>query len=415
MFSLSQTYRARSTVATVLALALTVGGLASIARGQEKEAQVLSKEQLEQLASPIALYPDSLLSQILMASTYPLEVVEAHRWQKANEKLEGDPLAKALQKQSWDASVKSLVNFPQVLNMMNERLSWTQQLGNAVLGQQKEVMEAVQRLRFKANEAGNLKTTTQQTVIVEKEIIRIEPAKTEVIYVPSYNPTVVYGTWPYPYYAPPPPYYPPGYVAGAAVIGFAAGVACSQAWGYSWGHCDWHGGDIDIDVNRNTNLNRNIDRERNQTRQNISKRGGEGGRGSWNHDASHRKGVGYADRKTAQRFDRGGNAQRQRSREQFRGRSGFGRSGSARSGTDRTGRSNTGRTARSNTGRSGSSRSSVGRSGSSRSGGAFGGSTSGRSSRSNASRGRSSRSSSGMRSSRGGRSGGGRSGGGRRH
>ncbi len=206
MFSLRQAHRARSTVVTVLALALTVGPLGSIAQGQQKEKQVLSNEQLEQLASPIALYPDSLLSQILMASTYPLEVVEAARWQKANEKLEGEPLAQALEKQSWDPSVKSLVNFPQVLTMMNERLSWTQQLGNAVLGQQKELMEAVQRLRVKANEAGNLKTTTQQTVIVEEKIIRIEPAKTQVIYVPTYNPVVVYGAWPYPAYPAPAPY-----------------------------------------------------------------------------------------------------------------------------------------------------------------------------------------------------------------
>ena len=125
MFSLRQACRTRSTVVIVLALALTVGALGSIAQGQEKEKKVLSNEQLEQLASPIALYPDSLLSQILMASTYPLEVVEAARWQKANEKLEGEPLAKALEKQSWDPSVKSLVNFPQVLAMMNERLSWT--------------------------------------------------------------------------------------------------------------------------------------------------------------------------------------------------------------------------------------------------------------------------------------------------
>ena len=444
MFSLRQAYRARSTVVIVLALALTVGPLGSIAQGQQKEEQVLSNEQLEQLASPIALYPDSLLSQILMAATYPLEVVEAARWQKTNEKLEGEALAKALEKQSWDPSVKSLINFPEVLTMMNERLSWILQLGNAVLGQQKELMDAVQRLRVKANKAGNLKTTTQQTVVVEKEIIKIVPAKTEVIYVPAYNPVVVYGTWAYPTYPPPPAYYPPGYVAGAAIVGFAAGVACSQAWGYSWGHCNWNSGDIDIDVKRNTEFNGNIDRERNQTRERLNNRGGEGGRGNWNHDPSHRKGVGYSDRKTAQRFDRGGDARRQQSREQFRGRTGSGRSDSARSGFDRTGRGNTGRTGgpdagrtgsgrtgtgrsdvgrtgsgrtdvgRSGSSRSGSNRSTTSRSGSSRSGGAFGGSRSGSSSRSNASRGFSSRSSSGMSRSMGSRSRGGRSGGGGR-
>jgi hypothetical protein len=403
----------RSSTATVLVLALTLCALGPVAQGQEKDEQLLSKEELEQIVSPIALHPDALLSQILMASTYPLEVVEAARWQKENEKLEGEALAKALEKQTWDASVKSLINFPDVLIMMNERLSWSQKLGNAVLSQQKDVMEAIQRLRARAKEAGNLETTEQQTVVVEKEIIVIESTKTEVIYVPTYNPVVVYGTWPYPTYAPPPPYYPPGYVAGAAVIGFAAGVACSYAWGYAWGGCNWRGGDIDIDVDKNVKFNNKNKNERNKARQNIDKRGGKGGRGSWKHDPSHRKGVGYADRKTAQRFNRGGDAQRRQAREQFRGRTGSGRSGFDRAGRGSTGRSSAGRTG---SGRSGSRRSAstAGRSGSSRTGGAFGGSRSGRSSRSHASRGHSSRSSSGRRGSFGGRSGGGRRGGGGR-
>jgi len=160
---------------------------------------------LEQILAPIALYPDSLLAQILMASTYPLEVVQADRWAKQNKDLKGDALTAALEKQPWDPSVKSLVNFPQVLAMMSEKLDWTQKLGDAFLAQQKDVMDTVQGLRKKAVDAGNLKTTKEQQVIVEKETIIIEPASTQVVYVPTYNPTVVYGAWPYPAY-PPTPY-----------------------------------------------------------------------------------------------------------------------------------------------------------------------------------------------------------------
>src|SRR5262249_49297782 len=150
---------------------------------------------------PIALYPDSLVSQILMASTYPLEVVEADRWVKANKSLQGDALTSALEAQTWDPSVKSLVNFPQVLAMMSEKLDMTQKLGDAMLAQQKDVLDAVQRLRAKAQAQGNLKTTKEQTVVVEQPatteqsmVIKIEPADPQVVYVPSYNPAVVYGT-----------------------------------------------------------------------------------------------------------------------------------------------------------------------------------------------------------------------------
>ena len=155
-------------------------------------------EELEQLVAPIALYPDSLVAQILMASTYPLEVVQAGKWAKKNKDLKGDSLTKALEKENWDPSVKSLVNFPQVLDMMNDKLDWTQKLGDAFLAQQKEVMDTVQKLRAKAEAEGNLKTTKEQKVVVEKETqtIVIESASPEVVYVPTYNPTVVYGTWP---------------------------------------------------------------------------------------------------------------------------------------------------------------------------------------------------------------------------
>ena len=183
---------------------------------------VFKPEEIEQLVAPIALYPDSLVSQILMASTYPLEVVEAARWVKANKTLKGDALTAALEKQTWDPSIKSLVNFPQVLDMMNEKLDLTQRLGDAFLAQQKDVLDAIQRLRAKAQAQGNLKTTKEQTVIVEQPaaqttvveqpaaqttVIKIEPTNPQVVYVPTYNPTVVYGAWPYPAY-PPYSYYP---------------------------------------------------------------------------------------------------------------------------------------------------------------------------------------------------------------
>src|SRR6476661_8542607 len=226
---------------------------------QAGQAPVFKQEELDQILAPIALYPDSLVAQILMASTYPLEVVQADRFAKQNASLKGEALTKALEAQSWDPSVKSLVNFPQVLTMMSEKLEWTQKLGDAFLAQQKPVMDTIQSLRAKAQAAGNLKTTKEQTVIVEEKIIKIEPASPQVIYVPTYNPTVVYGAWPYPTY-PPYSYYPPGYVATTAAFSFMAGAAVGAAWGYAWGNSNWRGGNVDVDVNRNTNINNNINR-----------------------------------------------------------------------------------------------------------------------------------------------------------
>src|SRR5688572_2310860 len=253
------------------------------------QAPVFKQEELEQIVAPIALHPDSLIAQILMASTYPLEIVQADRFAKQNASLKGDALTAALEKQDWDPSVKSLVNFPQVLTMMSDKLDWTQKLGDAFLADQKKVLDTIQGLRAKAQAAGNLKTTKEQTVIVEEKIIKIEPANPQVIYVPTYNPTVVYGAWPYPAY-PPYYYYPPGYVASSMMM-FGAGMAMGAAWGYAWGNSNWGGGDVDIDVNRNFNSNRNIDRGK--YAQNLPSRGGQAGRGQWQHNAEHRKGVSY--------------------------------------------------------------------------------------------------------------------------
>ena len=233
-----------------------------------------------------------------MASTYPLEVVQAARWAKTNSTLKGDQLTAALEKQPWDPSIKSLVNFPDVLHMMNEKLDWTQKLGDAFLAQQKQVMDTVQQLRRKAQSEGNLKDTKEQKIVVEQQtqVIKIEPTNPEVIYVPTYNPTVVYGAWPYPAY-PPYYYYPPGYVMGPAFT-FAAGVAVGAAWGYAWGNCNWNRGDVYINNSRNTNINNKIDRGK-------YTRPGQGGQGEWKHNPEHRKGASYRDQNTAQKFKPG--------------------------------------------------------------------------------------------------------------
>ena len=290
---------------------------------QTTEATVFKQEELDQLLAPIALHPDPLISQILMASTYPLEIALADRWAKQNANLKGDALTTALEKQDWDASVKSLVNFPQVLTMMSEKLDWTQKLGDAFLADQKKVLDTIQSLRAKAQAAGNLKSTKEQNVIVEEKIIKIEPASPQVVYVPSYNPTVVYGAWPYPA-SPPYYYYPPGYVA-TSMFAFGAGVAMGAAWGYAWGNTNWSGGDVDIDVDRNTNINRNINRD--QAKQKMQERGqvNQKGQGKWQHNAEHRKGVSYRDQGTAQKFNRASTNDAIKSREQFRGRAEQGR------------------------------------------------------------------------------------------
>jgi hypothetical protein len=297
---------------------------------QSESGSLFKQEELDQLVAPIALHPDALVSQILMASTYPLEVVQAERWAKQNASLKGDALTAALEKQDWDPSVKSLVNFPQVLTMMSEKLDWTQKLGDAFLEDQKRVLDTIQSLRAKAQAAGNLQTNKEQKVIVEEKIIKIEPANSQVVYVPTYNPTVVYGAWPYPAY-PPYYYYPPGYVASSMLM-FGAGVAMGAAWGYAWGNCNWRGGDVDVDVNRNTNINNNINRD--QARQNLQNRGqvNQKGQGRWQHDPQHRKGASYRDQGTAQRFNRASTNDAIKSREQFRGRAEQGRQDLGRGG-----------------------------------------------------------------------------------
>ena len=274
--------------------------------------QLLKPEQLDALVSPIALYPDTLLAEILMASTYPLEIVEADRWVDTNKNLSGDALKAAVDKQSWDDNVKSLTATPSVLDMMSSKLDWTQQLGNAVLAQQPDVMDAVQRLRAKAQANDKLVSNEQQTVSTEqqegKQFITIAPTQPDTIYVPYYDPAVAYGTWPHPAY---PPYYfgAPGYIAAGVVatgLAFGAGYAVGRwaSGSYRWGGgLNW--GNNNINVNRSIN-NANI------------------GSNNWVHNPLHRQGVRYANVNVAQKFGGGHNniAGGSQNRLDFRGRGG---------------------------------------------------------------------------------------------
>ena len=274
------------------------------------------KEEIEQLVAPIALYPDALVAQILMASTYPLEVVSAARWSKANPNVKDKALEDAMQKETWDPSVKSLTAFPSVIAMLNDKLDMTQKLGDAFLGQQKEVMAAIQELRAKADKAGNLKSSKEQTVTTEQQgsttVIKIEPADPQVVYVPTYNPTVVYGPWPYPAY-PPYYYYPPGYSAGSVFFAFTIGVVVGNAM---WGGCHWGGGNVYINHNTYNNFNKTDIKT-----------------GDWQHKPEHRKGAQYRDQASQQKYG-GGQRAGVDSREQFRGRAEQGRQDIARGDAD---------------------------------------------------------------------------------
>jgi Protein of unknown function (DUF3300) len=314
---------------------------AAAAPAPDNRTPPFKKEELEQILAPIALYQDALLAQIFMASTYPLEIVEAARWSKEHPDIKGDAVAGAVQSQTWDPSVKSLCAFPTVLANMNDKIDWTQKLGDAFLAQQKEVMQTVQVLRNKAKETGNLKSTKE--VVVKEEpapagspapqTIIIESPDPEVVYVPTYNPTVVYGTWGYPMY-PPYSYYPPAYYGGAMFWSFTAGVVVGGA---IWGNCNWGGNDVDIDINRQNNFNRN---EINANRNNVNSGNRTGNRTgntagtkqSWQHNSEHRKGVGYRDSSTQQKFNKGASQQNVAAREQYRGRAEQGRQQMSREG-----------------------------------------------------------------------------------
>ncbi len=209
-----------------------------------------TRQKLEQLAAPVALYPDSLLTNVLMAATYPLDIVQAARWRRANPRLKGVELEQALQRQSWDDSVKAMAAFPDVLRMMDEKLEWTGELGEAFLAQEADLMQAVQRLRRKAEKAGNLKSSKQQRVRYVEEYVVIEPVDPEVVYIPYYEPAV-YGAWEYVDY-PPYVWYPRRRVSND-VLWFGAAVVVGAALWASW---DWNRRRVAVDPIRFSRFNR---------------------------------------------------------------------------------------------------------------------------------------------------------------
>jgi len=300
--------------AAVLAVAAPVPAQNAPAGAAPPSAAPISQDLLDSLLAPIALYPDQLLSQVLMAATYPLEVVEAARFVKANPNLKGAALDDALKDKTWDASVLSLSAFPQILDMMNDQLDWTQRLGDAFLDDPNGVMRTVQSLRARAQQQGNLQTTQQQKVYAQEGEIIIEPAQPQYVYVPVYDPTVIYGTWWAPAYRPwfwfPPPIwgYPP-YYGGA----LAAGIFWGTAWAitannWGWCHPNWHGNSININVhNNNLWVNRPGYHDRYQNN------------GNWNHNVEHRRGVAYRDTATGNKYRPTNNAGVQ-TREGYRGR-----------------------------------------------------------------------------------------------
>jgi uncharacterized protein DUF3300 len=257
-------------------------------------APAFNQEQLDQMLAPVALYPDALLAQVLMAATYPLEVVEAARWAQQHRGLTA--LQDALQGQPWDESVKSLCAFPAVLDRMSKGLAWTQKLGDAFIDQQQQVMDTVQALRRKAQAAGNLQSTPQQTVALDNNAITILPANSQIVYVPTYNPAFVYGSWWWPTY---PPYYPSYWGPGLG-DGFFWGVGIAAGFAL-WGGFDWHRHDVHIDVNRYNEFHRaHITDDH------------------WHHDVGHRAGVPYRGPVAQQRYG-GFDRRAAQPREQFRG------------------------------------------------------------------------------------------------
>lgn len=251
--------------------------------------QAYTQAELDQMLAPIALYPDSLLSQILMAATYPLEVVQAARWSRANSALKGQQAVRAVDDRDWDPSVKSLVAFPQILTMMDTKLEWTERLGDAFLAQQSQVMDTVQNLRQKAYAAGNLRTTEQQRVERQGDIIVVEPADPAVVYVPYYSPVVVYGTWWWPAY--PPVYWAPwpGYYVSPGFVGVTWGVGIGVGVNFFFGIWDWPHRYIRI-VDAHPFYYHRVDRRPLPPAK------------IWIHDPGHRRGVPYRHPSVRERY-----------------------------------------------------------------------------------------------------------------
>jgi hypothetical protein len=288
-----------SAATAAMALTLATGGelvgasLTAPAYAQSSNQNAnLTLPQLESLVSSIALYPDSLLSQMLMASTYPLEVAEASNWLRNNSHLTGDALQNALKPQTWDNSVKSLVTFPDALNLMGNQLSWTQKLGDAYLAQPKDLMQAVQALRAKARQAGNLKSNQQVSVSSDAQSnIIIVPSNPQVVYVPTYNPMMVYGAWPYAAY-PPYPVYNPAWGLMSFGVGMAVGAAL-------WSTPHWGSGSITINNANFNNFNNRFNSGSNLRSDYL------GNNNSWAHNPAHRDGVPYGNSALNNRYGEG--------------------------------------------------------------------------------------------------------------
>jgi hypothetical protein len=340
---------AASRLGRAIAVSLLLFSLAAmIAPSRASADTTYSKGELEALAAPIALYPDQLLAKVLIASTYPLEIVEAARWAESNKGLSGAARESALQNQRWDDSVKGIAQVPAVLAMMNERLDWTQKLGNAFLAQEDQLFDAIQHLRREAQSSGTLKTTQQQTVTVVEEKVVIQPVEPETVYVPYYDTREAYGSWDYPSY--PPYYWPPpygyGYGAGWAALGFLTGVAIGGGW---WNnHVDWHGGNVNINNNFNRNNFNNYNRNRVSHHNNR-----------WNHNANHRRGVNYPNQNLRNQHGRGTD-RGAAGRRDFRGRDGGRQAGNRPSTRPSQGAGNRGFDNRGNRGNRGGTRPSQG-------------------------------------------------------
>jgi Protein of unknown function (DUF3300) len=314
----------KSILASVMSWSLLVGSFhygvvdvyANALRAQPQDVQagqtpqLIPSDQLDSLVAPIALYPDPLLSQVLVASTYPLELIQLQQWIQRNGGLKGDDLTNAVQKQDWDPSIQAMAVFPDLVKRLADDVKWTTDLGNAFLAQQDDVMDAVQRMRKKAMDAGNLKSSDQQKVetqtVETKTVIVIQPASTQVVYVPVYSPVLVYGPPVYPY---PPIYYPPpSYYRAGVFIAFGAGVAYGSyyrgGWGYGprWGYSRTT---ININVNNNYISHYNRTNINNGNRNNINNRPSQlpaGGNNTWRHNPQHRGGTPYPNKGIATQY-----------------------------------------------------------------------------------------------------------------
>jgi hypothetical protein len=306
-----------SRVVAVLCVGLMFAGSLPLLAFQDQQAQqapppganapLLNPQQLDSVVSPIALFADPLVAQILAASTYPLEIVEANRWLQANGSLQGTALTDAARQQNWDPSVQALVVFPSVLEMLDKNLRWTTDLGNAFLEQEQDVMDAIQRQRQAAQASGKLASSpqqeVQQTTDNGQNVIVIQPTNPQVIYVPVYNPVTIWGPYYYnpwgPFWYPPPP---PGAIYGAAFfsfwIGFGVGSYFNHWGGWnSWGWgCGW--GHRSVTINNNFYIRNNYRSPTPYYRNGSS---------NWVHNPAHRVGVPYPSRDVANRYPGAGN------------------------------------------------------------------------------------------------------------